>query len=201
MKMFDRRIIGALGIASALALGIATQASASPILGIELIESGYTTYQTTGSSDPLIAVQNFGTFGINAEINSLATNPLSIDLGSLNISTSVAGTLTVVASATGLHSPLGLTDFLSQFSGTFAGDVTSATLKTYISDTNTMFGTNTLLASLSATGSSFTTSGTGSTTTTDPFAITEVMTITTSGTAGLALLGSTTQGPGDYAGA
>lgn len=183
-------------MASGLVLGVAPQASASPILGIELMESGYTTFQTTSSSNPLSTFQTFGTFGINAEVNDLVTNPLSINLGSLNISTATAGTLTVVASATGLNSPLGLTNFVSQFSGGYSGAVTSATLQTYISDSNTMFGTDTLLASLSASGSLFTTSSTNSTTTTDPFAITEVMTITTSDVAGLALVGSTTSAPG-----
>jgi hypothetical protein len=190
------RIIVVLGIASALALGVATQVAASPILGIELIEAGYAPFSTTSSTDPLIVVKNFGTFGLNIEINRLVTNPLSIDLGSLNVSTSAAGTLTIIASATGLTTPLGLTTFLSQFGGYFSGQVTSVTLNTYISNSDTMFATNTLLASLTANGASgspFTTSATGTTTTTDPFAITEVMTIKTAGQAALALDGSIAQ--------
>jgi hypothetical protein len=193
--MFDRRIIGALGLAGGLTL-LAAQASASPILGVELKESGYTTYQTTGSSNLLTTFQSFGTFGVNAEIASLTTNPLSLDLGSLNVSTATGGTLTIVASATGLDSPIGLTNFLSQFNGALTGIGTSATLRTYLSNSNTMFGTDTLLSSLSAPSSLFSTSTTNSATTSGPFALTEVMTITASGPGALAAVGSVSQAPG-----
>jgi len=189
--MFDHRIIGALGIACALAFGVTTQASATPILGIELIEAGYASWSTTSTVNPLMAVvHNFGTFKTNVEINTLTTNPLSIDLSSTDVSTSTAGTLTIVASATGLTSPLGLNAFFSQFSGNYNDGVTSATLQTYISNSNIMFSTDTLLNSLSAPSSHFATSASNSTTTTDPFAITEVITITTSGKATINFDGS-----------
>src|SRR5713101_8860262 len=151
--MFDHRVIGALGIAAALALGVTTQASATPILGIELIEAGYASWSTTSTVNPLMAVvHNFGTFKTNVEINTLTTNPLSIDLSSTDVSTSTAGTLTIIASATGLTSPIGLTGFLSKFTGGFNSGVISTTLQTYISNSNTMFGTDTLLNTLSASG-------------------------------------------------
>lgn len=186
-KMVDRRIIGAFGIACAIALGGTTQASASPLLGIELEETGYSSSSTTSAGDPLIIAQNFGTFALNIEMNNLVTNPLSIDLSSLNITTNSAGTLTIIASATGLTSPLGLEQFSSELSGAFAdlppGGVSSVTMQSFISDTDTMFGTNTSLASLSGIGNPFSASGTGSATTTDPFAITEVVTIRAAGPA------------------
>jgi hypothetical protein len=180
--LFDHRFIGALGIACALAFGVTTPASATPILGIELIEAGYASWSTTSSANPLMAVvKNFGTFKTNVEVNTLTTNPLSIDLSSTDVSTSTAGTLTIIASATGLTTPLGLNAFFSQFSGNYNDGVISATLQTYISNSNIMLSTGTLLNSLSAAGSHFATSGSNSTTTTDPFAITEVITIKTSG--------------------
>ena len=142
--MLDRRVIGALAIAAALALGVTTPASATPILGIELIEAGYSTWSTTSTADPLaVVVKNFGTFKTNVEVNTLVTDPLSIDLSSTDVSTTTAGTLTIIASATGLTTPLGLTGFLSKFTGSFNSGVTSTTLKTYISKSNTMFGTDT----------------------------------------------------------
>ncbi len=194
--MLDRRVIGALGIAAALALGVTTQASATPILGIELIEAGYSTWSTTSSTDPLtVVVKDFGTFKTNVEVNTLVTDPLSIDLSSTNVSTSTAGTLTIVASATGLTTPIGLTDFLSSFTGGFNNGVTSITLSTYISNTNTMFGTDTLLNTLSASGDPWSTSGTNSTTTSSPFAITEVITITTSGKSTINFDGSIASAP------
>lgn len=188
--MFGQRITRIFGIAAVLAVGVVAQASADPVLGIKLEEPGYASFTTTGSSDPLIAVQNFGTFALNVVVNTLATNPLALDLGSTNVSSAAAGTLTILASATGLTSPLGLVDILSQFSGNFVGDVISATFQTYVSNSNTMFGTDTLLASQSANGTPFSTSSTNSTTTNAPFAITEVMTIKTAGLAILSLDGS-----------
>src|SRR6266478_3395968 len=165
--MLDRRVIGALAIATALALGVTTPASASPILGIELIEAGYSTWSTTSSADPLaVVVKNFGTFKTNVEVNTL------------------------IASATGLTTPLGLTEFLSKFTGSFNTGVTSTSLKTYISNSNTMFGTDTLLNTLSASGDPWSASGTNSTITSSPFAITEVVTITTSGKATINFDGS-----------
>lgn len=194
--MLDRHVIGALGLASVLALGLVTQASADPVLGIELEELGYAPLSITGGADPFYVNQSFGTFSLNFEVNTLVTNPLSLSLGSTNFSTGSAGTLTIIASATGLTSPLGLIGLISQFSGDFSGAVASATLQTYVSDSNTMFGTDTSLASLSATTSPFAITSTNNATTTDPFALTEVMTISTSGAAAfLSLDGTTTQAP------
>src|SRR6185437_15924433 len=101
---------------SLVASGIAISASATT-LGIELEETGFTTFSTSSSSNPLVVVQSFGTFSTNVEVNTLGTNPLSLDLGSTNISTSTPGTLTIVASASGLTSPIGLEEFISQFTG------------------------------------------------------------------------------------
>jgi hypothetical protein len=192
--MFDNRIIGALGIASALALGVATQASASPLLGIELMQSGYATFSTTGITDPLFVSQSFGTFTTNFEVNNLVTDPLSMDLGSLNVSSSTGGTLTIIASATGLDTPA-FSGFISQFSGNFTGAVSSVTLQTYLSGSNTMFGTDTLLSSLTGTGGSFGSTVGNNATATGPFALTEVMTITTTGRANLSLDGSIASAP------
>jgi hypothetical protein len=189
--MFDLRVIGALGVVSVLALGVTAPASASPILGIELLEAGYAPWSMTSSVDPLaVVVKNYGTFKTNVEVNTLVTNPLSIDLSSTDVSTNAAGTLTIIASATGLNTPIGLTQFLSQFSGNYNSGATSVKFQTYISNSNIMFSTDTLLNSLSATDAHFASSGTNSTTTTDPFAITEVVTITTSGKATITFDGS-----------
>jgi hypothetical protein len=180
--MFDNRMIGAVAIASAVAFGVVTQASASPILGIELMESGYATYSTGPvSGTSLLVAQSFGTFSTNFEISHIVTNPLSLDLTSLNDSTSTAGTLTIIASAADLTTPA-YPGFFTQFSGSLPDAVTSATFKTYLSSTNTLFGTDILLSSLSGAGT-FGTSSLNPTAATGLFAITEIMTITTSGSA------------------
>src|SRR5438876_1132862 len=85
--MLDRRVIGALAIAAALALGATTQASASPILGIELLEPGYSTWSTTSSTDPLtVLAKYFGTLKPNVEGSIAATGGIAaapeIDAGS-----------------------------------------------------------------------------------------------------------------------
>lgn len=195
--MLKRHALQALGIASALMIGAAGQAVANPILGIELLEDGYSPVQLTSGADPLTLSQSYGTFAVNVVTNFLTANPLSIDLSSVNLSTSTSGTLTLIASATGLTSPLGLSGFVSQFSGTipFGSNVASASLKTYISNTNTMFGTDTLLDTLSTSGAPFALAGSGATTTVDPFALTLVETVTTTGSALLSLDASAAVAP------
>ncbi len=192
--MFDHRIIGALGIASALALGGFTQASASPILGIELQQGIYSFSTTSATDNPLFVSQSIGTFTTNFVVDNLVTDPLSMDLGSLNVSSSAGGTLTIIASAKDLTTP-DFPGFISQFTGNFTGAVTSTTLQTYLSGSNTMFGEDTLLSSLTGTGSPFATSAINAAVASGPFAITEVMTITTSGRANLSLDGSIASAP------
>jgi hypothetical protein len=193
---FRRMAVCALGIALTLTLGPVTRVYAdAPTLGIQLQENGYAPVTVTGSNNPLILSDGIGTFITNVEVNSLFTNPLSIDLGSINVSSLSAGALTILASATGLTSPVGLVGFLSQFSGNFFGAVASATLQTFISNSNTMFGMDTLLSSLSATGTPFATSASANAATGAPFAVTEAITIKTSGAAVLSMDASTTAAP------
>ncbi|MGH7121090.1 MAG: PEP-CTERM sorting domain-containing protein [Acetobacteraceae bacterium] len=176
---------------SAGGLGLAPVAHATPTLGIELSEAGYATSTTTGTGNPLVVSQTFGSFSSNVEVNSVVTDPLSIDLGSTQVSTSSAGTLVITASVNGLTSPVGALNFVSQFSGNWTGAVTSVTLETYLDDTNTLFGMATPLATLSSSSSPFAFSSYEDGTSVSPFALTEVMTITTTGAAHLSLDGST----------
>jgi len=190
--MADHRIVGALGIASVLALGAATPASASPLLGIELIESGSPMVTSTGTDDPLIYSHSFGSFSINTEVNTLVTDPLSMDLGSTNISSTAPGTLTVVASASGLDTPQ-FSGFISQFTGGFTGAATSITLQTYLA--SSLFGKDTLLSSFSSTGSAFSAIAGNNAAATGPFALTEVLTITTSGKSNISFDGQVASAP------
>jgi len=168
----------------------AGQASAAPVLGVQLQESGFATFSTSGAADPLVVSQSYGTFSTNVEVNNVVTSPLSIDLGSTNVSTTSAGTLVITASVSGLTSPIGVLDFLSQFSGNFSGAVTSVSLRTFVDDTNTLFGMGTPLASLTDSSSPFALSSANLGLSVNPFALTEVLTITTAGAAVLSLDGS-----------
>jgi hypothetical protein len=194
--MFAGRAIRLLGLASLLALGSVAPASAELMLGLQFSEPGYNTYSVTGALDPLIVVQNFGTFSTNIEVANVSTDPLSIDLGSLNLSAFAPGNLTITASVTGLTAPLGQISFLSQLSGNESGSVNSVSLQTFLSTSDTMFGTDTLLTSQTATNGPFAMAQySPTTTTTASYGITEVLSIKTSGMANISVDASTTAAP------
>jgi hypothetical protein len=194
--MFVGRVMRLLSLAFLVALGSAAPASAGLMLGLQFSEPGYTTQTVTSASDPLIVVQNFGTFSTNIEVNNVSTDPLSIDLGSLNLSAFAPGNLTITASVTGLTAPLGLISFLSQLSGNESGSVTSVSLQTFLSTSDTMFGTDTLLTSQTATDGPFAMAQySAPATTTASYGITEVLNIKTSGVASVSIDASTTTAP------
>jgi hypothetical protein len=193
--MFAHHAIKSLGLASLLALGLVRPASAELMLGLSFSEPGYTPYTITSASDPLILVQGFGSFATNIEVNNVSTDPLSIDLGSLNLSSFAAGELTITASVTGLTTPLGSPGFLTQLSGNVFGAVDSLSLDTYLSNSDTMFGTDTLLTSLNATAGTFAMAGDAAATTAASYGITEVLKIKTPGVAGLSVDASVTSAP------
>lgn len=166
-------VVVACGLAGVVALAV-TPARAS--LEIELQTSGGKTWTDTGTS-PLIVGQSIGNFLFSGDIGTAGPGA-AIDLSSLDISDARGGTLTITLSENDLTGPLGLTSFLTQFSG---GDVlgnATLSMQTYIDDTNTLLGTGTALASLDPAGSPFALSSTNSALTTGPFALTEVITIT-----------------------
>jgi hypothetical protein len=193
--MFAGNAVRFLALAFLLVLGAVRPASADLVLGLQFSEPGYATYTVTSAADPLIVVQNFGTFSTDIEVNNVSTDPLSIDLGSLNLNSLAPGDLTITASVTGLTSPLGSTAFVSQLSGNEFGSVNSVSLNTFLSNSDTLFGTDTSLTSLSTTDGPFALSESASATTTAPYAITEVLNINTSGVAGVSADASTTTAP------
>jgi hypothetical protein len=182
-----------VGLLTGTALcGLAIPASAET-LGIQLSESGFITSTLTGATNPLVFVQSFGTFSVNADINTVINSPLTLDLSSVNISTSTPGVLTVEASVSDLTSPVGLQNFISELTGhlTF-GSGGTVSLAAYIDDSNTLFGTATLLDSSGLLGSPFSFNGSGSANLTSPFSLTEVLTIHSTGLSGFSIDASTT---------
>jgi hypothetical protein len=172
------KLLNATALATVLtvgAFGLATQAHATTTLGIELEESGYTTFSETSTTSPLVVSQGFGTFSTNVETNVLNTNPLSIDLASTNISTGAAGTLTVIASISGLTAPTGLETFTSLLTGQVVSGTGSITMETY--EDGTLFGTTNEIADLGL-GQS----GSTAIDATAPFSLTEVLTLTAGAT-------------------
>jgi hypothetical protein len=154
-------------------------AYASPVLQIEL-QSGATIIDSPTGPSPLSFTAAIGVFDTTVDIG-FATDLPSIDLTSLVYSSTAGGTLTIKLSATGFTNPIGARNWLSQVSANWNTGATTVSFQTYLDNNNTMFGTATLLSSLldvtSASGSSATTAAS---VTSDPFSLTEVLTITTS---------------------
>ena len=162
---------------AALAGGISlASAPAHASLEIQLQSGGQTWSQTGGS--PLVVTQSIGNFTSSVDVGLASSTP-SLDLSSANLTSSTGGTLVVTLSENDLTFPISAENWLTQFSGNFfsQGAVT-ATLQTYLDNTNTLLGTGTALSTLSSTSSPFGLSDIQDVTTTGPFAITEVLTIT-----------------------
>ncbi len=175
---------------------IAAACSSAPAyagLEMELQSDGNTFTQSAGSS-PLIVNQTIGNFTSALEIGSSTAAP-SIDLASVDVSGSGGGTLVVTFSANGFTSPTGAANWLSQFSGNIIFGSATVTQQTYLDTTNTLLGTNTPLSMLSSLATPFGLSSVADATTSGPFAITEVFTITTTGAAQLSLDGSVVYAP------
>jgi hypothetical protein len=169
------------------AASLAVAFAASPAhAGLEIkLQSGATTYTQSGAS-PLVVVQSIGNFTTTVNTGT-STDAPTLDLSSVEISSSTAGTLIITLSANDFISPVGAASWLSQFSGNFAQGLSSVTLQTYVDITNTLLGTGTLLSTLSDTATPFSLTDTAQATTTGPFALTEVLTITTTGVSHLSL--------------
>ncbi|MDB5398606.1 MAG: hypothetical protein QOF70_1217 [Acetobacteraceae bacterium] len=163
------------------AASLAVAFAASPAhAGLEIqLQSGGTTYTQSGSS-PLVVSQSIGNFTTTADIGTSTLAP-TLDLSSVDISSSAGGTLIITLSADGFTSPVGAATWLSQFSGNFLSGQASVTLQTYVDVSNTLLGTGTLLSTLSDTATPFGLSATAQATTNGLFALTEVLTIVTTG--------------------
>jgi hypothetical protein len=174
------------------AASLAVAFAASPAhAGLEIqLESGGTTYNQSGPS-PLVVVQSIGNFTTTVNTGT-STNVPTLDLSSVDISSSGAGTLVITLSANGFTSPVGAATWLTQFTGNFALGLSTVTvsLQTYLDLTNTLLGTGTPLSTLSDTVTPFGLSATAQATTTEPFALTEVLTIVTTGATHVSLDGS-----------
>ena len=169
-------------------------ASSPAYAGLEIqLQSGSTTYNQSGGS-PLVVNQSIGNFTTTVDIGT-ATNTPALDLSSVDVSSSTGGTLIITLSANDFTSPNGAANWLSQFSGNFGSGLATVTLQTYLDSSNTLLGTATLLSTLSASTTPFSLSDMVAASNGVPFALTEVLTITTTGPALLSLDASVADGP------
>jgi len=168
-------------------------AYANPLV-IELQSNGQTIVQN-GTSPVLVGVQSVGNFITTVNTGTTSNGP-SIDLGSVDITSGNAGgTLVISFSESGLSGSASA-NWMTQFSGNFLTGTSTVLLQTYIDYTDTLLGTGTLLSSLSSTATPFALSAMA--TVLSPlsdYALTEVMTVTSSAQAHISLDGSLTNVP------
>ncbi len=181
-------------IAAAAFAGVTALAAAPARASLEIqLQSGGSTWNETGTS-PLIVGQTIGNFLFSGDIGLSGPAP-SLDLGSLDVSSFGSGSLVVTLSENDLTTPVGLGAWLTQFTGNFSLGQVSMTLQTYVDAANNLLGTGTLLSTLSSSDSPFALSATNVAATSNPFALTEVLTLTASGPSITSVDGSVTAVP------
>ena len=177
---------------------LASGAHAAPVLHLELSEAGYASVTDTGTSPLVLNQSPYGSFSVTVNTATSSSIP-SIDLSTSVVNEGSAGTLTITLTETGLTSPVGQASFMTQWSGNFSGAASSATLTTYYDPTDTPFYTGASAAQLytnAEAGSPFSGSGTGAAAAVAPYALTEVVTLTTgAGSANFSTDGSITAVP------
>jgi hypothetical protein len=181
-------------LAGLIALASLSAAHATPILGIKL-QSGASTFTSSSGPSPLTVVQSIGNFTTTVNTGTATTLP-AIDLSSVDIVSSAGGTLIITLSAKDFTNAIGARNWLTQFSGNFVSGAATVSLATYLDNTDTLFGIGTALSVLTDTATPFALSNIhAASVTSSPFALTEVLTITTTGAAHVSLDGSITDAP------
>jgi hypothetical protein len=132
-----------------------------------------------GDLDPAIGRINntsspAGFAGFAISIGTTSSTP-SIDLHSIDLTSSSAATVVVKFTETDLSGPA---NWLTQFSGSWVGGSATVRLQTYLDPSNTAFGTGVTLGDLAASSTPFALSATAASGFGGLFSVTEVLTIT-----------------------
>lgn len=193
-----RNILMASAMILAAPILMAAAAQASPMLGLTVQSGSSSTFQSAvlGSAggsynfDP-VTVGNFTAYNIGTQLFS----PSYIDLASFYLSSNTGGTVTITLTGTGFTSPSGASNWLTQFTGNVANGTALVSVKSYIDNTDTLNNPGcavgcTLLSNVDL-GSSATVAGM----TDGSFALTEVITITTTGAERLSIDASVSNVP------
>ena len=180
-------------LASAIVLAaplIAGQAQAVPVLGLTVASGSYSQFQSATldaaggvHSFDGVTVGNFTASNIGAEFRAASY----LDLTTFDVSSRSGGTLTITLTGTGFKSPVGASSWLTQFTGNIASALgggsgsgsAKVSVKSYLDNSNTLKNPGcangcTLLSSVNLNGKA-----TGTVVTDGLFALTEVITITT----------------------
>ena len=189
-------------LASAMALIapllIAGGAQAAPMLGLTVQSGGVSSFQSValgsaGGSHNFapVSVGNFTANNIGTQLYS----PNYIDLATFDLSSRAGGTLTITLTGAGFTSRAGASSWLTQFTGNVANGSAVVSVKSYLDNSDTLRNPGcatgcTLLSSLGLNSS-----GTATAVSDGSFALTEVITITTTGAQRLSLDGSVSSVP------
>jgi hypothetical protein len=148
----------------------------NPLLGVVTFSGGigdFVVNVSTGITKPVIGSPN-------SPITDLNSIDVFLDGGSPNV-------LTVSFTDVDFTGPLGFATGIIEIGGTFAAIGGSINYSAYLDNTNTAFGTGTLLAALGPfSPGAFSGTGGGNVSTVSPFSLTSVVTIAPTGTAAVA---------------
>lgn len=189
-------------LASAMILAaplmIAGQAQAVPMLGITVQSGGTSNFQSAtfgseGRSHNFTPV-SVGSFTVN-NIGTQLHAPSYIDLATFDLSSSEGGTLTITVTGTGFTSPAGASSWLTQLTGNVANGSANVSAKSYLDNRDILKDPGcaahcTLLSSIGL-GNSATATAVSD----GSFALTEVITIMTTGAQRLSLDASVSSVP------
>ncbi len=193
-----RQFLLTSALALAATLSAASGAQATPMLGLTVQSGSQSNFQqktlgSTGGSYNFAAV-TVGNFTANS-IGTQLFSPDYIDLATFDLSSNAGGTLVITLTGTKFTTPRGASNWLTQFTGNIANGTADVSLKSYLDNSNTLNNPGcavgcTLLSSVNL-GSS----ATAFAVTDGSFALTEVVTIKTTGSARLSLDASVSNVP------
>jgi len=193
-----RQFLLASALALAASLSAAGGAQATPTLGLTVQSGSQSSFQqktlgSTGGSYNFTSV-TVGNFTAN-NIGTQLFSPDYIDLATFDLSSNAGGTLLITLTGTNFTTPRGASNWLTQFTGNVANGTAAVSAKSYLDNSNTLNNPGcavgcTLLSSVNL-GSS----ATAFAVTDGSFALTEVITITTTGNTRLSLDASVSNVP------
>ncbi len=163
---------------------IASGAWATPMLGITVQSGSESKFQSAafgaGGGSHSFSSVSVGNFIAN-NIGTQLYSPSYLDLATFDLSSNSGGTLTITVTGTGFTSKMGATSWLTQFTGNVANGSATVSAKSYLDNGDTLKNPGcavgcTLLSSVDLGGSA-----TASAVSDGLFALTEVISITTTG--------------------
>lgn len=179
-----RQSLSASAMLVAASLLIAGEARATPMLGITVQSGSKSVFQSAafgaegGSySFSSVSVGNFTANNIGTQLYA----PSYIDLATFDLSSSSGGTLTITVTGTGFTSQAGASSWLTQFTGNVANGSATVSAKSYLDNGDTLKNPGCAVGCTPLSSVGLGGIGTASAVSDGSFALTEVISITTTG--------------------